>query len=429
MKKCMHRRAGRQPRSPRARRRERSGLDGQVAGLREQLRDQVRESLMVEIRDAVAGTARQLVEDEVLALVGEPWSRKGPSPLRRNGRTTSPIYLDGEPCLLRRARVRDRDRGSEVRLRTLEALASRDALDADVKRLLVRGVSTRNYDAALSNLADGLGLQKSAVSSAFVRVSQKDLDALNTRSLEAWTFAVIYIDGIHFADHAGVVALGITLDGTKRILGVREGATENAELVKDLLSSLAERGLTLTSRALFVLDGAKALRKAVRAAFGDRALLQRCIVHKLRNVLSYLPPRWESEVRRRLKAAWNMNEYSQAHAALLAVLEWLRTISDAAAASLEEGFDETLTVHRLGVRGALRRTLVTTNPVESPFDLVRRHAARVKRWNGGAMVMRWIGSGLVQAERRFRRIKGHRELPQLVAALDNVSLKQSKDVA
>ncbi len=187
--------------------------------------------------------------------------------------------------------------------------------------------------------------------------------------------------------------------------------------------------MALTERALFVVDGAKALRKAVRAAFGERALMQRCIVHKLRNVLSYLPPKWESEVRRRLTAAWNLDEYTEAHGALLAVLEWLRTLSDAAAASLEDGFHETLTVHRLGVRGALRRTLVTTNPVESSFDIVRAHAARVKRWSGGAMVMRWIGSGLVQAERRFRRVKGHRDISQLVAALQNVSLKESKDVA
>jgi transposase-like protein len=403
-------------------------LAGQITSLREQVRDQVRESLMVEIRNCVASTAQQLVEDEVHALVGEPWSRKGDSPLRRNGRTTSPIYLDGQPCLLRRARVRDQDRGTEVPLRTLQALASRDALDIDVKRLLVQGVSTRNYDAALSTLADGLGFQKSAVSAAFVRASQKDLDALNGRLLSEWTFAVIYIDGIAFADHACVVALGITTDGTKRILGVREGATENAELVKDLLSSLQERSLVLTQRTLFVLDGAKALRKAVRSAFGERALVQRCVLHKLRNVLSYLPPKWGSEVRRRLNAAWNMNDYAEAERALLAALDWLRTISDAAAASLEEGFEETLTVHRLGIKGALRRTLVTTNPIESPFDLVRTHARRVKRWNGSAMVLRWIGSGLVRAERRFRRVKGHRALPQLVAALEHVSLNTTKDV-
>jgi len=384
---------------------------------------------MVDIRDAIAGMAHQLVEDEVLALVGEPWSRKGGSPLRRNGHTTSPIHLDGQPCLLRRARVRDQDRGTEVPLRTLQALASRDALDADVQRLLVRGVSTRSYDGALSHLAEGLGFQKSAVSSAFVRASQKDLDALNGRSLSDWTIAVMYIDGIGFADHTCVAVLGITTDGTKRILGVREGATENAELVKDMLASLQERGLTLTPRALFVLDGAKALRKAVRSTFGERALVQRCILHKLRNVLSYLPPKWENEARRRMNAAWSMNDPLEAREALLAVLEWLRTINQAAAASLEEGFDETLTVHRLGVQGALRRTLVTTNPIESPFDVVRTHARRVKRWSGGEMVMRWIGSGLLDAERRFHRVKGHRELPQLVAALVNMSLKQSKNVA
>jgi transposase-like protein len=393
------------------------------------LRAQLREVLVAEIRGAVTETARALVEDEVLSLVGEPWSRKGDSPLRRNGATTSTIYLDGQPCLLPRSRVRDRNRGTEVPLRTLQSLASRDALDADVKRLLVRGVSTRNYDEALGQLSEGLGLQKSAVSSAFVRASRKDLDAINGRSLREWTFVAVFIDGVGFAEHTCVVALGITTNGEKKILGVREGATENAELVGDLLAALEERELTLTRQALFVIDGSKALRKAIEKSFGERALVQRCVVHKLRNVLSYLPPKWEGEVRRRLNAAWGMSDYREAKDALSKAHSWLAGISEAAAASLAEGFEETLTVHRLGVRGTLRRTLATTNPIESAFDIVRANARRVKRWNGSEMALRWTGSGLVRAEHQFRRVKGHAAIPALIAALENVSLTESKDVA
>ncbi len=424
MKKCTKSRRPRQPRSRRSKAKRPNPMD-QVLDLRHQLR----EALMEDIRHAVASTARQLVEDEVLALVGAPWSRKGASPLRRGGACSSQIFLDGEPLLLERTRVRDREANAEHPLQSLRALQSRDALDQDVKRLLIRGVSTRNYEDALTSLSDGLGLQKSAVSSAFVRASQKDLDAPNGRPLGEWTFAVVYLDGVVLAEHTALVAMGITLDGHKRILGVREGASENAALVMDLLANLQERGLELVRRALFVVDGSKALRKAIRETFGSRVVVQRCIVHKLRNVLSYLPPKWETEARRRLNAAWGMNSSEEARDALAKVVEWLRGLNESAAASLEEGLEETLTVHRLAVEGLLRRTLLTTNPIESAIDVVRTHARRVKRWSGSSMVLRWMGSGLLRAENQFRRVKGHRAIPQLIAALENLSLKESKDVA
>ena len=384
---------------------------------------------MSHLRTAVATTARALVEDEVLALVGEPWSRKGDSPLRRNGTTTSTIHLDGEPCLLERARVRDRNMGSEVHLTTLQALSSRDALDADVKRRLIRGLSTRDYDDALGALSDGLGLKKSAVSAAFVRASKKDLDLLNGRPLAEMTFVAVFLDGTFFADHTCLLALGITQNGKKVVLGVREGASENSELVKDLLADLKERGLALTRRALFVLDGSKALGKAVRETFGEQAVIQRCILHKLRNVLSYLPPSWHAEARRRLKAAWGMTSHAEALKELKKVKTWLKGINESAAASLGEALEETVTVHRLGLTGALRKTLLTTNPVESAIEIVKHHARRVRRWNGATMVLRWAGSGLVRAEQQFRRVKGHEQIPQLISALENVSLNNSKDVA
>jgi transposase-like protein len=417
----------RRPRQPRARRSSKGGRSplGEIVSLREQLR----ETLIGEIRSAVAATARALVEDEVLELVGEPWSRKGESPLRRNGTTTSTIHLDGEPCLLERARVRDRNMASEVRLQTLQALSSRDALDADVKRRLIRGLSTRDYDDALGALSGGLGLKKSAVSAAFVRASKKDLDLLNGRSLAEMTFVAVFLDGTFFAEHTCLLALGITQDGRKVVLGAREGASENSELVKDLLAGLRERGLVLTQRALFVLDGSKALGKAVRETFGEQAVIQRCILHKRTNVLSYLPPSWHAEAKRRLNAAWGLASHAEALQELKKVQRWLRKISESAAASLGEALEETLTVHRLGLTGALRKTLLTTNPVESAIEVVKHHARRVKRWNGAAMVLRWVGSGLVRAEQQFRRVKGHDKIAQLVTALENVSLNNSKDVA
>ena len=424
MKKNTKFRRSRQPRARRSSKGER-GPEGEILDLRRRLR----ETLINHLRTAVASTAQALVEDEVLALVGEPWSRKGTSPLRRNGVTTSTIHLDGEPCSLVRGRVRDRSRGSEVPLATLQALASRDALDADVHRRLIRGVSTRNYDDALGALADGWGLKKSAVSAAFVRASKKDLDLLNGRPLGEMTFVTVFLDGTFFADHTCLVALGITQDGKKVVLGLRDGASENSELVKDLLADLVERGLTLTRRALFVLDGSKALAKAVRAAFGDQAVIQRCILHKLRNVLSYLPPSRHAEARRRLNVAWGMTSYGDALEELEKVKTWLASINESAAGSLAEALEETVTVHRLGLTGALRKTLLTTNPVESAIEIVKHHARRVRRWNGSSMVLRWTAAGLVRAEQQFRRVKGHHQIPQLITALQNVSLNNSKDVA
>ena len=294
---------------------------------------------------------------------------------------------------------------------------------------MVRGITTRNYEDTLTTLSDGLGLKKSAVSAAFQRAAQKDLDALNGRPLAEWVFAAIYIDGTSFADHTCIVAMGLANDGTKRILGVVEGATENAELVRDLLENLQERGLRTTRRALFVIDGSKALRKAIRDAFGKRALVQRCQLHKRRNIESYLPPSRQVEVRRRLNAAWSMSRYDDALEELRRVHAWLKTINESAAASLAEALEETLTVHRLGVTGSLRKTLVTTNPIESANDIVKANAHRVKRWNGSAMVLRWIGTGLVKAEAQFRRVRGYKQMELLVAALENDSLSEGKDVA
>ena len=416
------------PRQPRVRRSQREGA-GSCLGGGPGLGSQLRALLLDELRVSVAQTARQLVEDEVTQLVGDPWSRKGDSPLRRGGRCRSRIFLDGEPMHLERTRVRDMVAGREHGLETVKALTSRDALDQDVRRLLIRGVSTRNYDPALGALADGLGFKRTAVSSAFQRAAQKDLDAINGRSLAEWRFAVIFIDGLHFADTVCLVAVGLTVDGRKHILGVREGATENAAVVTDLLASLEDRGLSTTSRVLFVLDGSKALRRAVLKTYGKRALIQRCLLHKERNILDYLPKTMHAEVRRRLRAALGLKDAERAKESLVGVQNWLRSISDSAADSLKEGLEECLTVHRLGVTGPLRKTLQTTNPIESAFDFVRTLTNRVKRWTGSSMILRWVGTGLTKAEQQFRRVKGHAGLPALVAGLEDTGASLNQSVA
>ncbi len=414
-----------QSRKKRAARRAESRAKEEVISFQEG----IREALVSQIRDAVTAMAEDLVMAEAQELVGARWSRKPDTTLRRGGYSKSRLFVGGEPVHIERPRVRDTASGTEHQLATVKALSSRDALDDDVHRLMVRGVTTRNYDDALGHLSDGLGLKKSAVSESFQRASQKDLDAINGRSLADWNVPVIYIDGVGFADTICLVALGITEDGQKKILGIREGATENSTVVKDLLEGLKERGLKTPKRTLFVLDGSKALKKAVKATFGNGALVQRCQIHKARNVESYLPKVHQAEARRRLKVAWGLVTYDDAKAELERVHAWLKTLSTSAANSLEEALEDSLTVHFLGITGVLRKTLATTNPIESAFDIVRSLSRRVKRWNGAEMVLRWAGSGLVTAEGRFHRVKGFSELPSLLSALEDDTLQATRVVA
>ena len=240
---------------------------------------------------------------------------------------------------------------------------------------------------------------------------------------------MIYIDGTGFQKHTVVTAIGLEEDGTKHVLGVIEGASENAEVVGDLLANLHDRGLKTTGHTLFVLDGSKALKKAVMAGFGKRALIQRCILHKERNILSYLPESRQREARRRLRAAWGMNSHQDAKVELAKVKRWLKSISESAAASLAEALDDTLTVHRLGITGKLRKTLITTNPIESTYSVTKRYSARVRRWRGASMVLRWIGAGLIRAEAQYHRVAGYAQMPLLIAALENESLTASEELA
>jgi transposase-like protein len=228
------------------------------------------------------------------------------------------------------------------------------------------------------------------------------------------------IDGVQYAGETLVVVLGITEDGTKRVLGLRQGATENAELVVSLLEELRSRGLDTSRPTLLVLDGAKALHAAVKRIWGDQVVIQRCQVHKRRNVKAHLPEKHHAELDRQLSAAYQETDYERARASLETTARWLRRLNPDAAASLREGLEETLTVIRLGLSGALRRTLCTTNPIESALSVTRRVTARVTRWRDGDMRRRWCVAGLLRAESKFRRIKGHREMGTLLKALEVV---------
>jgi transposase-like protein len=393
----------------------------------DELHSLVRHQVRGELRGVTLKLIRDLFEEEAQALSGQPWSRKGEDGVYRGGSDHGRVRLQGQQIEVKRPRLRRG--GKEMPLQSYAALQGYDLLDEEVQRKMLRGVSTREYGELLEELEGGLGLSKSLVSKAFARGSQKALDQINGRDLSSYgVFVTLMVDGQQFAGTRMVIALGITADSQKVVLGQREGHTENAEVVADLLQNLVDRKLTLSETFLAVIDGAKALRSALVRRWQGRVLIQRCQVHKKRNVLDKLPRHWHAEANRRINVAYTMAQYPEALKGLRDTVQWLHGINESAAASLEEGLEETLTVVRLGLPDILRRTFMSTNPLESVLDGVRSRTRRVKRWRKPSMVSRWIASALLLVEKRLRRINGHRSMALLIEALKRQGVSIAKEV-
>jgi transposase-like protein len=364
--------------------------------------------------------AQCLLEDEVTQRCGERHERQPDRQETRFGHQRGYLTLAGQKVPVAKPRVRSTCGRGEADLERYRLLQSPDAMPQAALEHLVNGVSTRRYEQVVQLARQGFGVKRSSVSRGFVRASAAEVARLAERRFDGERFAVIFIDAQPYAGEMMVVALGITTTGEKRLLGLRQGATENSAVVTSLLEELRERGVRTDLPTLFVLDGAKALHTAVIRVWGKFAVIQRCQVHKLRNVKAHLADKHHEELAQRLSAAYHETNATQALALLRATVAWLRRISPAAAASLEEGLEETLTVVRLGVPELLRKTLSTTNPIESAFSVAESVTCRVKRWRDGDMRERWCVAGLVDAESRFNRVKGHKHLPQLLTALDRL---------
>jgi len=388
------------------------------------------EALAIELGLLVAAG---LLEDEVTRLCGRRYERRPDRTHTRYGHQRGTATLAGQKLTITRPRVRRTDGAGEVPLGTYARLQSPDAMPRAVFRRMVCGVSTRAYEQVVDLARDGFGVAKSSVSRDFVRASATEVKALAERRFDNEPFPVIMIDGVEYAGETMIVALGITADVTKRILGLRQGATENAAVCVALLEDLQARGLDTSRPVLLVLDGAKALHAATTRVWGPNAVIQRCQIHKKRNIKAHVPDKRHAELERRLSEAYHETGYETAKASLEATARWLERIDPDAASSLREGLEETLTVVRLGLAGALRRTLATTNPIESALSVTRRVTARVTRWRDGDMRRRWCVAGLLRAESKFRRIKGHRALPLLIKALEVMTRGQppgsERDVA
>lgn len=319
-----------------------------------------------------------------------------------------------------RPRARTSD-GAEVSLPTFAWATNRDPLDRATMSAVSAGVSTRGYESTLDPLPPGVderSTASSSVSRRFVAMSTAKLKQWLNAPLEDLELEAILIDGIHFADHCILIALGVTAQGQKKILGLHEGSTENATVGRTLLTNLVTRGLDPTRPMLFGIDGSKALRKAIRDVWGDAGVVQRCQVHKLRNVLDHLPETERPWVRSRMRKAYEEPTYQKAVAALERLARELEREHPGAAASLREGLEETLTLQRLGIRGALFRTLRSTNAIENLNGLIATYTRNTKRWRGGSMILRWIAAALDHSQPRFRAVRGFSELPKLRAALD-----------
>ena len=370
---------------------------------------------------------RAILEDEVTRRVGPPY-RPDPGVVnRRWGRQPGYVIFGGQKIAVERPRVRTRA-GEEVELENYRRLQQDGRMQRAVAERIVCGLSTRKYHRAVESVLSGYGIRKSSVSRHFVRATSDQLRQLCERRLEELKLVALLIDGIEFAGQVMVVALGVGEDGTKHVLGLWQGATENAVVVKELLEDLVERGLDQKRHYLLVLDGAKALRAGVDRVFGSRAEVQRCQFHKVENVVGHLPEGCRADWRRRMRNAYAMTDYAAAKAALEKLWRQLCEINPSAARSLEEGMEETLTLHRLGVGPLLRRTLSTTNAIESCLSTVRHVTRNVRRWQGGDHIARWTAAGLMEAEKKFRRVKGYRELPELARKL-NPGLHSQQQVA
>jgi len=319
--------------------------------------------------------------------------------------------MGGRRVQVRRPRARTLD-GQEVQLPSWTAFGAEDPLHERAVEQMLVGVSTRRYARSLEPLPADLpsrGTSRSAVSRRFVAATERQMAEWLGRELGSLELGVVMIDGIHIDDHVLLVALGIDADGKKHVLGVREGATENAAACTALLADLRDRGLRTDRPVLVVIDGAKALAKAVRNVFGDQAIVQRCQAHKLRNVVDQLPDDMKPSVRQALREAYAAGDAGRAHTMLTNLVRRLREKYPGAASSLEEGLDETIAVKRLRLPKKLERQLSTTNAIENLMGSVRRLSRRVKRWRGGKMILRWTVAAVSDAATRFRRVTGARE--------------------
>ncbi len=379
----------------------------------------VREALYDTVIGAGLACVDEVLETERVALCGERYEHLPDRQALRAGSVASSLVLGGRRVAVQRPRARS-VAGRELGLPSWREWSARDPLEQRAVEQMVLGVSTRGYARSLEPLPEAVAVRsisKSAVSERFVYGTERKLAGLMSRDLRQLRVVALLIDGVHFGEHVVLAAIGVDEHGDKHVLGLREGATENAAAVRALLADLVERGLDPNRALLIVIDRAKALHKAVVEVFGAHGLIQCCREHKTRNVTDALPERLRATVRSAMNQAYATRDTKRARRLLDGLARRLEHQHPSAAASLREGLEETLTVMRLGLPENLERVLSSTNLIENLFSRVREIGHRVKRWQSGTMVLRWTAAGVLEAERGFRKLVGYRAMPILAAAL------------
>jgi putative transposase len=399
-----------------------TALPERVSVAMTEIAENMQEGLLALAVGAGLQVMQSLMEADVTVLAGPKGKHNMTRTAVRHGRESGSVTLGGRRVPVSRPRVRAADGAGELAIPSYQLFTSTEILGKMAMEKMLAGLSTRRYPVGLEPVGEQVAekssaTSKSAVSRRFVAMTETALAELLSQDLSGLDLVALMIDGVHFAETCCIVALGIDIEGNKHPLALVEGSTENATLVTGLLVGLRERGLDVTRPMLVGIDGSKALRKAVVDVL-DHPVIQRCQLHKIRNVKDHLPQRLRSSVGRRMTDAYHADSALEAEAALLALAKELDRTHPGAAASLREGMDETLTVLRLNVAPTLARTLRSTNCIESMISVCREHAANVKRWRDGQMALRWCAAGMVEAGKQFRRVNGHLHLPSLRAALE-----------
>ncbi len=366
---------------------------------------------------------QQIIQDDVRQLAGEQRYARDGKEGQLWGSQPGWIAFAGRKVTVDKPRIRSKEKGREIKLPKYERLQNGPRLDQAMMDQITLGLSMRNYEHSIEALCEGYGIKKSSVSRHFVAASRHELEELLGRKLSDLDIGAVFLDGVHRGGQCVIVALGVSRDGRKHCLGLWQGATENGAVCESLLQDLIDRGVDPKQRRLFIIDGAKALSSVIRKKFPGSEI-QRCQIHKRRNVVEHLPESHQPDIERRLKAAYAMSSYKDAKAALNRVVDYLERLNPSAARSLEEGLEETLTLHRLGVADALRISFKSTNIIESSLSRVEEISGRVKRWRGGDHLQRWTGKALLIAEETWRTVKGWQSMPTLMDSLNPTVVKK-----
>lgn len=418
---------GNRSKSPRKNTRVANRMPARIEVSLEDLAQQVREGLLAFSVAIGLQVMERMMGEEVTALVGPKGKHQPGRTALRHGQENGQVVLGGRKVAVKRPRVRSTD-DQEVPLESYQQFQDPALLGAAALERMLHGLACRRYGHALEPVGESvepIGTSKSAVDRRFIAQTREALEELMQRPLSGQRYPVLMLDGIEMGDHMVIVALGVDVNGRKQVLGLWEGATENAAVCKALLADLVERGLDTSEGILVVIDGSKALGSAVKRTWGRQAVIQRCRVHKKRNVLDHLPERQRPLVSRQLDRAWQEPDVEVAGDKLKKLAAALKEDHPGASASILEGLEETLTVNRLGLPLRLARSLRSTNPIESLNASIRSASRNVKRWRNGEQALRWAAAASLDAERRLRRLYGYRDMPILIAALRKLALPES----